>query len=110
MLRRSRWSTIATLLAVLLILAGSPGGFAQEASDHEADFDRVAEETAALRELSLDAEIEERFFSNEELRQELLATTDEDYPPDDAAADSRALWHSGSFRRGPIWPPSTSTF
>ena len=100
MLRRSRWSTIAPLLALLLILAGSPGGFAQEASDHEADFDRVAEETAALRELSLDAEIEERFFSNEELRQELLATIDEDYPPDEAAADSRALAAFGLIPEG----------
>ncbi len=100
MLRRSRWSTIAPLLALLLILAGSPGGFAQEASDHEADFDRVAEEPAALRELSLDAEIEERFFSNEELRQELLATIDEDYPPDEAAADSRALAAFGLIPEG----------
>ena len=76
------------------------GVFAQETSDHEADFDRVAEETAALRELSLDAEIEERFFSNEELRQELLATIDEDYPPDEAAADSRALAAFGLIPEG----------
>nr|MBA3643589.1 hypothetical protein [Chloroflexia bacterium] len=53
-----------------------------------------------LRELSLDAEIEERFFSNEELRQELLATIDEDYPPDEAAADSRALAAFGLIPEG----------
>lgn len=81
----------AVLAASMVLGSGAPVGFAQsEDEGREAEFDRVAARTAELRELPPLAEIDEAFQTGEELRAELPAQIAEDYPPEEAAAESRS--------------------
>jgi len=93
--RSPRWSTTVAPAALALLLSGAAGGVAQaqgEAPNEEqaAAFDRVAEETADLRELPIEEEIVEVFLSREELAERLPRDMEEDYPAAEAEADARA--------------------
>lgn len=94
----SRWATLASAAVAAAVLAGMPGVVAQD--DLAADFDRVAAETAEVRQLPIKAEIVETFFTQEELRADLLTMVAEDYPPEEAAADARAWTAFGLIPEG----------
>ena len=83
--RFPRWSTLALPLAIALVLTGAPGVLAQEE-----EFDRVAEATAAIRELPLEQEIVEIFLTQEELAERLPGEIAAEYPAEEAEADARA--------------------
>jgi len=90
--RRAASSALAFTCAVAVVVAGLPAALAQDRVDPslEAAFDRIATRTAELRELPSLAEIDERFQTPEELRQELPAQIAEEYPPEEAAAEARS--------------------
>src|SRR5215213_8072074 len=84
-------------LALALVTCGVVGGaLAQEkdadvASELEANLDRVARETAELRELPPLAEIDDVLVSQDELLAMMPELIAEDITPEDADAQSRAL-------------------
>ncbi|MDP9363696.1 MAG: hypothetical protein M3Q10_05630 [Chloroflexota bacterium] len=93
--RSPRWSKAVAPAALAVLLSGAAGVAAQgqDQAPNEAQaaaFDRVAEETAMLRELPIDAEIVEVFLSREGLAERLPRDMEEDYPAAEAEADSRA--------------------
>ena len=93
--RSPRWSKAAAPAALAVLLSGAAGVAAQgqDQAPNEAQaaaFDRVAEETATLRELPIDAEIVEVFLSREGLAERLPRDMEEDYPAAEAEADARA--------------------
>ena len=88
MLNLPRWSTLALPVALVLLLVGAPLTLAQ--AELEEDFDRVAEGTAAIRELPLAGEIVESFQTQAELAADLPAQIDEEYPVEEAEGDARA--------------------
>lgn len=83
---RTRWA-LAGPLALLLALTAAPAVLAQDPDE----FDRIAAETAELRELPIEQEIVEAFLTRDELEQRLLNDLATDYPAAEVAADERAL-------------------
>ncbi len=89
MSRPRRRPALALLLALLLLLPVAVSTAAAQGQD--AEFDRIAEETAALRGLPIETEIGEAFLTPAQLRDRLVRDLAEEYPADEVAADERAL-------------------
>ncbi len=87
------------LLVGLLLGIGSTPVVAQD--ELTAQFDEIAEETADLRDLPIETEIQEALLSREALEQRLIDDFDTDYPPEDVDADTRLLEVFG------LMPPGT---
>ncbi|MCC6313664.1 MAG: hypothetical protein IT337_06595 [Thermomicrobiales bacterium] len=96
MSHRSRVVRFAPVLAALLGLALPLAALADEAQ-----LDAIAERVAELRELPPLPGIDNAFITADELRARLPAMLDEDYPPADAEAESRAYAALG------LIPPGT---
>lgn len=101
-----RWNArsvavLATVGAAMVSTLGPAASLAQsDTTALEPEFDRVAARVAEIRELPVLVEIEEKFQTSEELRTELPAQIAEDYPPAEAAAESRSWSALGLVPRG----------
>jgi hypothetical protein len=80
------WSLLVLVLVGGLVVGGAPGVLAQD----QTDLDRIAAGTAAVRELPLKHEVVEKLLTQEELAKQVPEMIREDYPTDQAVADSRA--------------------
>lgn len=89
------WSRLVAAFAVVLLLA-TP----LVAAADEAQLDAIAKETAELRELPPVPEIDDVFITADELRQRLPDLINEDYPPEEAAAEGRAYAALGLLPEG----------
>jgi hypothetical protein len=83
--RLPQWAATAGVAAAVVTFVLAPAALAQEE-----EFDRIAAETAAARELPPLAEIDEAFLTPAELAARLPEMIAEDYPPEKAAAESRS--------------------
>ncbi len=81
-------------LVVLIFLAASTASFGATAAQDDSlqqRYDAIERQTAGLRGLSIQGEIEVTFKTSDELRAELERDLDTDYPPEDRERDERIL-------------------
>ena len=78
---------VLAIMAIVALILPLPAA----AEDLEAERDRIAAETAALRGLPVLDEIDDALITTDELRQRMPILISEDYPAEEASADQRVL-------------------